>query len=320
MANTYQVNATQLTPGATVVVRGKTTFSRLSRLVEGEELMKANASRVQKGMSAINRPYTTISLAHASVQPADPANPTLEELFVAERHYLSKVNPEQGNSYGIDNKSNTLPIVGVRNAQGQVEQVVLERDLAADLDVSIVLRVYKPKEHPNCGLSLEYVIVEEPIRYYNSGIDQNALAARGIIFAAPPVTPSGATAAPAAGADAYTNGLPPGTDVNTGLPAPASAMQTVAATPPVMQQTPAPAPMAQAQQVAMAQPVAQAAPGLTAEQELAMLRAQIAAGNASGGASAFVGAPAATEAPAGNPWNTSTPGAVPQGQGISFSG
>lgn len=305
MANNYQISATQLTPGATVVISGTTTFSRLSKLVDGPALALSDAQRVKNGMQPVGVPHTSINIAGAEVAFADPANPTLEERFVDERRFLSKAHPEQGLSYGIDNKSSNLPIVGVRNAQGQVEQVVLQGDLAADLKVSLVLRVYKPKNYANCGLSLDYVVVEEPIRYYNGGVDNDALAARGIIFAAPPVRVDASAAAQAAApaAGAYTNGLPAGTDPNTGLPAPAVAMPAVAATPPVMQQA-APA---------VASPVAQAAPALTAEQELAQLKAQIAAQNASGGASAFT-APAADP----GPWDTTAQTAAPQG--IAYSG
>ncbi|MFJ2662550.1 hypothetical protein [Arthrobacter koreensis] len=310
MANNYTIAATELTPGQTVMVRGKTTFSRLARLVEGEALAKSDATRVQNGMQAIGRPYTSVNLAHAEVLFADPANPTREELFVQERRFVSKKNPENGLGYGIDNKSTTLPPVGVRNANNEIEQVILENDLAAGLDVTLVLRVYKPKTHLNCGLSLDLVVVEEPIRYYNAGVNQSELAARGIIFAKPLVPVEAAQAsAPAAGG--YTNGVPANTDMSSGLPMPAPA-PAVAATPPVMQQASAPAPVAAA-------PVAQpAAAGMTPEQQIAMLQAQLAAQKASGGASAFA-EPAAVPAPVAEdlgPWNTPTP----VGQGISYSG
>lgn len=323
MANNYTIAATELTPGQTVMVRGKTTFSRLARLVEGQALIDSDNTRVKNGMQAIGRPYTSINLAHAEVLFADPANPTREELFVQERRFVSKKNPENGLGYGIDNKSTTLPPVGVRNAQGHVEQVILENDLAAGLEVTLVLRVYKPKSHLNCGLSLDLVVVEEPIRYYNAGVNQGELAARGIIFAKPlvPVPTAAPAAAPAAGG--YTNGLPANTDMSSGLPMPAPA-PAVAATPPVMQQA-APAPVAAAQTIAAPAPAAAVVPGaqpgvggMTLEQQNQQLRAQLAAQQASGGASAFA-APAAEPEPAATdlgPWNTPTT----VGQGISYSG
>lgn len=296
----YQVNATQLTPNATVHIRGKLTYSRLAKLVDGEDLVKADAQRVKNGMSPVGRAHTSVNLAQAEVVFADPANATPEEIFVSERRFTSAKHPEHGMSYSMDNKSTNLPIVGTLNDAGEVEQVVLESDLAAGLDVTLVLRVYKPKGYANCGLSLDLVLLHEPIRYYNPGVNTGELAARGIIFAAPPKQISGADAAPvAAGA-----GLPANTDAATGLPAPAAA--TPAPTLPVVQ----PAPAAQA-----VQPVQQVQE--TPEQELARLRAELAARNAasaaSGGESAFGPGPVTED-----PWVT--PGQQPVAQGISYSG
>lgn len=313
MAN-YQVKATQLTPNTTVHIKGKLTYSRLAKLVEGADLARVDQQRASNGMSPIGRPHTSVNLAEAEVVFADPANPTVEEQFVQERRFTSAKHPEHGLSYSMDNKSMNLPIVGVKNADGTVEQIILEGDLAAGLEVTLVLRVYQPKGFPNCGLSLDLVMLHEAPRYYNAGINTGELAARGIIFATPPVQVSGAEAAAAAPAAVAGAGLPAGTDPNTGLPAPAPAVASVPATPPVMQ----PAPVAAVAPVAAAPvaPVAQATQSFeTPEQELARLRAESAARNAasaaSGGESAF-----------GDPWvNTpQAPVAVGAAQGIAYSG
>ncbi|MCB5280555.1 hypothetical protein [Arthrobacter sp. ES1] len=294
----YQVNATQLTPNTTVHIKGKLTYSRLAKLVEGTDLARVDQQRIQNGMQPIGRPHTSVNLAEAEVQFLDPANPTKEEIFVQERRFASAKHPEHGQSYSMDNKSTNLPIVAVQNAAGEAEQIVLEGDLAAGLEVTLVLRVYKPKGFPNCGLSLDLVLLHEQPRYYNAGVNTGELAARGIIFATPPVKVSGADAAAAAPAAAYAAaGLPANTDAATGLPAPAPAVAAVVATPPVMQ----PAPVAAA-------PVAQ--PQETLEQEVARLRAESAARNAasaaSGGESAF-----------GSPWEAPK---EPAAQGIAYSG
>lgn len=304
-----QINATQLTPNATVHIRGKLTFSRLAKLIDGEELANSDAQRRQRKMIPVGRPHTSVSLAHAEVVYADPNAPTTEELFVAERRYTSQ-QADQGLCYSMDNKSSKLPIVGVQNtADGTVEQVILESDLAAGIDVTLVMRVYKPQGHPNCGLSLDLVLLHEPVRYYNVGVNTGELAARGIIFTTPPKQVSGAEAAAgAAPAAAAAAGLPANTDAATGLPAPAPAVAAVPATPPVMQPAPVAAPVA----AAPVAPVAQAAQVFeTPEQELARLRAESAARNAasaaSGGESAF-----------GSPWdNSQQPVAA---QGIAYSG
>jgi hypothetical protein len=305
-----QINATQLTPNATIYVKGKLAFSRLAKLIDGEELAKSDANRRQRKMIPVGRPHTSVTLANAEVLYGDANAPTIEEQFVAERRYASQ-QADQGLSYSMDNKSPNLPIVGVLNDAGEVEQVILESDLAAGIEVTLVLRVYKPQGHLNCGLALDLVLLHEPVRYYNVGINTGELAARGIIFATPPKQVSGvaaAAAAPAADQAAVAGaGFPAGTDPNTGLPAPAPAVAAaVPATPPVMQ----PAPVAA---VAPA-PVAAVAPAVqqfeTPEQELARLRAESVARNAasaaSGGESAF-----------GSPWVD--PQAPAAAQGIAYS-
>lgn len=310
MANQYQVLATQLTPNKTVLVKGKLTYSRLAKLVEGEDLKRVDAQRAANGMQPIGRPHTSVNLSEAEVLFVDPQNPTPEEIFVHERRFASAKHPEHGMSYGIDNKSTQLPLIGVKKADGTTDQVILEGDLAAGLEVTLVLRVYKPKNYSNCGLSLDLVQLHEEPRYFNAGINTAELAARGITFNTPPVrVEAAAAAAPAAVAGA---GLPVGTDPQTGLPAPAPAVAAVPATPPVMQ--PAPVAAAVAPAPVAAAPVAQAAQSFeTPDQELARLRAESAARSAasaaSGGESAF-----------GNPWvDPKVPVAAGAAQGIAFS-
>lgn len=314
MAN-YQVSANQLTPNTTVHIKGKLTYSRLAKLVDGEDLAKADAMRLKNNMNPIGRAHTSVNLSEAEVVFADPANPTPEEIFVSERRYVSTKHADHGQCYSMDNKSTNLPIVGLQNAAGEVEQVVLESDLAAGLEVTLVLRIYKPKGYANCGLSLDLVLLHEPIRYYNPGVNTSELAARGIIFTSPPKQVSGADAVVAgatSASEAFAGAsLPAGTDPATGLPAPAAA--AVVATPPVVQDAPAPAVQATPATVAQV-----AAPVETPEQELARLRATLASRDAasanSGGASAFGEAPAED----GNPWNDSAKQSV--GQGIAYSG
>jgi hypothetical protein len=303
-----QITATQIAADKTVHVRGKLTYSRLAKLIEGDELAQVDARRTKNGMSPVGRAHTTANLAHAEVVFADAANPSLEEKFVQERRYTSAKKPEQGLSYSIDNKSPNLPIVGVLNDAGQVEQVVLTGDLAAGLDVTLVLRTYKPANYAQHGLAIDLVIVHEPIRYYNTAVNTSELSARGIVFATPPRVVTGAEAA-ASGAtsateeyeQAETAVLPANTDLSTGLP---SAPGAAAPAAPAQAQAPTPAPV-QAQAPAAASVESQ-------DEEIARLRATLAARDnaeaASGGESAFE-----------TPWEN-TPEGVAAAKGIAFSG
>src|SRR5437868_6703473 len=144
MAN-YSVAAEQVTEGALVLVRGKLGFARLTRLIEGAELQASDARRAQNGMNPVGVPHTTANVTVAEVICKDPANPTPEELFVAERRYASKKRPETGANYSIDSKGRNLPVIAIPNGEGQVVQDASGQELAQGLDVTLVLRVYTTK-------------------------------------------------------------------------------------------------------------------------------------------------------------------------------
>ncbi|WP_433855132.1 hypothetical protein [Streptomyces kronopolitis] len=300
MAN-YSISASQITEGKNVFIRGKLGFAVLARLIEGAELVASDQRKTKNGMNPVGKPHTTATIIHAEVQFADPNNPTLEEQFVAERRYDSPKRPETGPNYSIDSKGSTLPVIAIPSPKGDgtYDQDESGRELAQGLDVTLVLRTYKPKNFNNRGLALEQVIVHETPRYYNAGgIDQAELAARGIVLNGTPrpVQATPASAAPAAA-------VPVATEVEDGLsfpaPQPASAPVAVTAQSPVQTApatdavAPAPAPV---QQVPL-------------EEKLARLEAENASLKDAGSA---VGSPVAT-----GPWNGS--GSAQQA-GITYQG
>lgn len=186
----YSVSASQIQEGSIIAVRGKINFSRLANLVQGEELIQSDNRRTQNGMYRIGVPHTTVSLTEPQVVMDNPAAPTKEQLFVQERFYVSKKNPEVGPQYSIDSRSNTLPVIAIPSTTepGKFEQDTSRQELAQGVDVTLVLRVYKPKEHLNRGLTIEQVIVNETPRYYNSAtrVPDATLAALGVTFVAKP--------------------------------------------------------------------------------------------------------------------------------------
>lgn len=291
MAN-YNISANQLREGQVVLVKGKLTFSRLTRLVEGEALARVDAQRVSNGMQPIGRPHTSISLAHAEVLFQNPAEPTKEEQFVEERRYTSKKHPEYGECYSLDNKSDRLPIVSKLNAEGKAEQVELAGELAADVEVIVVLRVYKPRNYNNRGLSLDQVIIQDTeVKYFSAGATNEALAAVGIVYAAPPVaqqagpaaTPSNDVDPQTAAAQAAGAWPTPGTDA----PAPAPA----AVDP--YRSTEAPA----AAEAPVAAAPAPAAPQNDAQAQIAALQKQLAEAQAAANAQQAGGSPFNPAAP-----------------------
>lgn len=331
------IPAERLREGQQILVRGKISFSRLASLVDGEALAKSiTQARARGALYPTDVPHTTVSLVDVQVAFADPAAPTQEEQFVQERIYTVKSGDNAGKQgFNIDNKSSFLPTVLEADPEnpGQYRQLVLERDLASGVDVTLVLQVFKPVKYEKRGLGLQQVVLMEAPRYFASaGADHVALAARGIVVNGPirPITApapaaAGAPLAPAAaiGGDyvvpansqADANGFVVPTPGAQGvIPAPAVAAQAF----PVSAPAPAAAYAQPAAPVAQVAPVAQAAPATQAEiqaQTIARLQQQLAEQTAavsnSGGASAF-DAPALVGAGAGvggaNPWDVSGQG------------
>lgn len=187
MAN--QFTADQLTENTEIELTGTLQYSVLTRLIEGEELAKVNARRANNGLSAINRPHTTLTLSNPQIVPADPNGLSYNESFIQERFFTSKKHPERGQQYSIESKGTDLPIIALRNQDGTYTQDTSGQELAQGLQVSVTLRVYKPKQYNQRGIALSMIRVEEPVRYYGAGggnLDLNNLAARGIVFTEPP--------------------------------------------------------------------------------------------------------------------------------------
>ncbi|MEV0443570.1 hypothetical protein AB0I84_46745 [Streptomyces spectabilis] len=313
MAN-YSISASQITEGKNVFIRGKLGFAVLARLIEGAELVASDQRKTTNGMNPVGKPHTTATIIHAEVQFADPNNPTLEEQFVSERRYDSPKRPETGPNYSIDSKGSTLPVIVIPSPKGDgtYDQDESGQELAQGLDVTLVLRTYKPKNFNNRGLALEQVIVHEEPHYYNAGgIDQAELAARGIVLndTLRPVQATPASTAPAT--------APVATEVEDGLsyPAPQPASAPVAAQAPVQAQasaTAVAAPVAAApapDAVVAAAPAPAPAQQETLEDKLARLEAENASLKDAGSP---VGSPVAT-----GPWNGSGPA---QQAGITYQG
>lgn len=188
MAN-RTVSLNQVEPGTTFMVRGNLTFSRITSRIEGEELTRRIDSARRNGIIPIDKPHTTASINHARVvytnvdQNGNPVSKTLIEQYAEESLYQSSKNPQQGLHYNAYNKGTNLPNVGVLAEDGKtVNGVIPEHELANGLDVTLVMRVFKPKTQMNHGVCLEGVIVNEPIRYYDGNAMANSLSEHGITW------------------------------------------------------------------------------------------------------------------------------------------
>lgn len=198
MANTNRtVPLNSLTPRAIFCIRGRLTYSRLARHIDGDELTRDDQRRIQTGRRPVGRPYTTATICDAQVLYKDPnaaANPalrTIEESYATENLYTSTAANNSGLCYSANNKSRNLPAVFEFNKDtGKYHRVDITGELESGLDVTLVLRVFRNQN--NNGISLDQVLVNEPIRYYNN--TELDLSQYGVVVE--PTMPSSAPVAP----------------------------------------------------------------------------------------------------------------------------
>lgn len=175
MARNYTYTTNDLANGDQFMVTGKTIWSRIHKPVEGAALERENARRRQRGISPINRPYTTINIRDAAVAYVDEANPTKAEVYASEHLYQSTSGKHPGVRFDALNKSSRLPWVGMLQPDGSVQQITLEGELDNDLQVTLVCRIFSAGPGRNNGVSLDGVILHEPVRYYSGSMDTSKL-------------------------------------------------------------------------------------------------------------------------------------------------
>lgn len=215
----HAISNFQLTPGSFIHVSGTVDFCRLTRLIEGDELREDQNRRKMHNQIPIERPYTTITVKDAQVVPSDPSGQlTIDEQYINETFYARTGDP--GMRYSIINKSPNPPKFyevetdenGVVD-KNRVKEIVPQGELAQGVKVLLILRVYKPKNFMQNGISLDAVIVQEKARYFTgSGSAVSHLAQMGIVVtksendAAPAqATPAAPVSAPQAGTDPYSS-------------------------------------------------------------------------------------------------------------------
>lgn len=179
------VQNSQLTPNTAFYVQGELGFARITSQIAGEELRKSDERRSARGWLPVGKPYTTATVNKAQVLMKNPQAPTTEETYAQESLYTSK-NSDGGYSFTCNNKGKFLPWVGQRNEDGSVDQIVPEGELASGLKVTLCMRIFAVRGRMNKGVTLDGIIVEEPIRYYTNNQAGAMLAESGIAFHANP--------------------------------------------------------------------------------------------------------------------------------------
>jgi len=222
MAKARTVPSQDLRVGEIILINGKVSYSRLASFIENQELDESNARRVARGMRPVPKPYVTITLVDTSVKQKDPGLRSPEETYVEESFYLGQSGQNAGRTcYSINSFGNTLPPVLVKNSDGTYSQVKLTGELANDLDVTLLVNVFYSKQNTTNGIGLQQVFVNEPIRYYSSGVNQQELAARGIVISGPVAPVATNAQIPAPSAPQSTPAIQTVTQYGVPLPGPA---------------------------------------------------------------------------------------------------
>ena len=225
------VNTNNLTPGAIILIRGQVTYSHITKKIEGDELARQvdRARRDGRIPPDPNKPYTQLSIDHVTVPVKDKDHPTLEETYALE-HIYQIVRRETGETvwcYQGMNKGRDLPKVLVRNAQGGYDEIQPEGELANGLNVTLVMRVFTT--NLNNGISMDAIMVDEPIRYFTSNDVLNQLEKLGVAVtrkaAAPAAVPGYSDAQPQKGTTAPAAPVA-GNPFSTATPATATKAQT----------------------------------------------------------------------------------------------
>ena len=187
MAKTPLEVARNLFP-TTVQLRGKVSYSHISRLVDGEELRRDNEKRRASNRIQMTRPYSALTIANPVIVN-EAAVPAILVQLITER-ISTRVN-EDGTSTAVwygTSKSPSLPDV-VYGAEAGTELAgkaiadrthSLEHELANGLDVTIGVKFFNGSMRS--GMGMDYVLVNEPIRYYTGNSVAQALAAQGVVY------------------------------------------------------------------------------------------------------------------------------------------
>ena len=164
------IKTNQLMPETTVLIDGTVEYSHIASWTEGEELNRYNQRQQQYGRGLEKYPFAQMVIENASVRMANPNAPTIAEQYFCESLYQK--NDKTGGMHYRATKKNargfaSLPDVMVIENNNAIK-ITPVGELAKGLKVTLVMRVFKSQ--PNNGITLDAVLVNEPIRYYTNNV------------------------------------------------------------------------------------------------------------------------------------------------------
>lgn len=181
--NTKQFTTDMLTNGDSFVVVGKTNYPRLTRVLEGEELAEEIKRATQQGRIPVTTPHCYTTLVDAYIEFADPTQPTSAELYAQERLFQNKDGRVCFSAY---RKNASLPNFGIIDPANpsNVTQIYLDshKNLANDILVKCYFRIFDGKAGMHKGVSLDTVVFQEPVKYYEFDNSKEQLAGRGLVW------------------------------------------------------------------------------------------------------------------------------------------
>jgi hypothetical protein len=245
-----RIQLSTLEPFAPIVVniRGRVAYSHIRNKIEGQELADVNQRKLMHGGIAESTPYYSLNIRDARVIPdANTPQPVLDYFADAIRSKKFQDGTESLFYYGKDKSNTPIPVAYSAEAGNLAGQGITEKgkpiakELATGLDITIGVKVYKINKGAakgRVGLGIDYVLVNEPVRYYEnvSGIEA-ALAAQGVSY-----TPAPANEAAVGATQEAVQSAPVNTGVADTTPQAVSPMVTTQAVSPVPMQA---APQAQ---------------------------------------------------------------------------
>ena len=202
----HQISASQIRPGAHIIIKGQIEYARVRSLMGPEDIDKLNQARTRsKYKLDRNKPLTRLSLYNAEVVPQSPDRKlTIEEYYVYERMFQTQDKPELGSRWNIDNKGNRLPAL-LKVVDGQARQIMdneippssmsIPTEPAKDQLVTVILNVY-PSDGGNNGIGIQAIIFNDEPQWFSGGnsVNTGALAALGITLSGPIVNQTGTIA------------------------------------------------------------------------------------------------------------------------------
>lgn len=184
MATPKQYSANMLRPNQTICVIGTLGYNNVTRPYAGDELTKRNNDATTRGRMpypANAHEVVDVNIHDPKVMFRDPSAPTLEELYVQERFFMSAKNGLTCNSRRINSG---VPTMGIMLDNCHAEEILPPSGyITGNPQVMLVLRTFKGKNSQNAGLTLDAIIFREQPTFSAGGRDlKHDLETHGIIW------------------------------------------------------------------------------------------------------------------------------------------